>query len=108
MIEIETLVGRQKAGAAEMPFADACRRVARVMEALGDGLFREGQLLLDDRMEQLLRRTVRASWQISREMQAGRGFAGQDRCARWRADRLRDIGARKAGTLCGQAVEVWR
>ena len=82
MIEIETLVGRQKAGAAEMPFADARRRVARVMEALGQGFFREGQLLLDDRMDQLLRRTIRAPRQVGCEVQAGRSLAGQDCRAR--------------------------
>src|SRR6266542_3743960 len=59
-------------------------------------------------MEQLLRRTIRPSWQIGCEMQAGRGFAGQDRCARWRTDRLRDVGACETGTLGGQSVEVWR
>src|SRR5216117_4134720 len=99
MIEIESLVGGQKARAAQMPFADAGRGVARVVEALGDCFFRERQLLLYGRMEQLLRRTIRPSWQISCEMQAGRGFAGQDCCARWRTDRLRDVGPCETGTL---------
>src|SRR5207249_2053182 len=106
MIEIEALVGRQKARGAQMPFADARGRVLCVVEALGEGLFRKRQLLFDDRMKKFLRRTVRAARQISRQMQTGRGFAGQDRRARRRANGLRDIGASEARTLGGQAVEV--
>src|SRR5207237_748190 len=97
-----------KALAAEVPFADARGRVTGVTEALSQCPFRKRQLLFDDRMEKLLRRTVRPSRQIRRQVQTGRGLAGQDRRARRRANGLRDIGARETGPFSGEAVKIWR
>ena len=79
---VEAVLVGAEAGAAEVPLADAGRGVTGVLQILGDGLLVERQLLVDLRVEQLLRRGVGAAGQEGGQVQAGRRLAGQERRAR--------------------------
>lgn len=67
-----------------------------------------GQPGFDDRVEDALGGLVGASREKRREMQAGRGEAGEDGGAGRGTDGKGAIGAGEAGSLGGQAIQVGR
>ena len=54
VVDIEPLFARSKPCAAQVPFADARRRVARRLEMFCQRRLLERQLLADDRVQELL------------------------------------------------------
>src|SRR5947209_8242000 len=100
------LVGAE-AGAAEVPFADARRAIARLLKQPADGFLLQRQLKFDFRMQKLLRRRIGAARQKGRQVEPRRGLAGHESRPRRRADRLR-VGGGEARPLTGEAVEARR
>src|SRR4051794_9624435 len=70
MIKVETLVGGQKAFVAQMPLANASGCIAGFAQIFGKRLLFKWEMLIDDRVQQLLRCAIRPARQVSREMQA--------------------------------------
>src|SRR5262245_31414228 len=57
-VDVEAVVGGQRATAAEVPLADTRRRIAGLPQSLGDRRCLPWQFLIDARVEQELRRRI--------------------------------------------------
>ena len=107
-VVIEALLLRPKPRAAEMPFPEARRRVSGTAQDFGERRFFQRELTFDDRLPELLRRSIRATGKEIREMQTSGAFTREDRRARRRADGLRAIRGREAHALPSELIEIRR
>src|ERR1044071_8883403 len=99
---------RAEAFAAHMPLADRCRHIAGLFEILWEHFLRKRHLLFDFRVENFLRYAVGPAGTVSGQVQAGRGFAGEDGGSRRGANRLGAISRSETHALRRKVVQVWR
>lgn len=104
--DVESLFGWSESFATEVPFAEHSGGVTIFSKELGQGLFFERELPFDDRLNELLRRSVGPAREVVGEVKASGVFAGQDGGSRGRANGLGDVGAREANPVFGKLIEM--
>ncbi len=108
MIEVEAVLPRAEALAADVPLAERAADVAGLLEVLRQHHLFQRHLHLDLGVQNLLGDAVGAAGQKGGQVQAGWGLAREDRRPRRRADRLGAVGGGETHAFLCETIQAGR